>query len=223
MLEGMLSQTDLYNVAIRLGCTHTPTMSIFANIPPNSWSLAGRPALRKRWRSHKSPTPSRMSWCRRLLPWPTVADKSTLTGCCPRSNYQGTTGRTNKDECRWRPCPREYYSAATQYGSVAMEWAQNIPSSLQSMEEGCLGDRKPCQNLSPQLESGGHQTWCPKWQSSQEEGPHTPCNSSERCLSQHETTTPKPPRSHASWWTGESARSPQIPTLSKTRHTTDGS
>ena len=45
MLEGMLSQTGLYNVAKRLGCTHMPTMSIFANIPPNSQSLIGHQPL----------------------------------------------------------------------------------------------------------------------------------------------------------------------------------
>ena len=42
-----------------------------------------------------------MSRCRRLLLYPIVVDKLTLTDYCPRSNYQGTTGRIDEDECRW--------------------------------------------------------------------------------------------------------------------------
>jgi len=36
MLEDTLSQTNPWIVVTRLGCTHLPTMSKFANTPPNS-------------------------------------------------------------------------------------------------------------------------------------------------------------------------------------------
>ena len=74
---------------------------------------------------------------------------------------------------------------------MVMQWVQNIPSSQQSMEEGCLRAHWLSQRSSCPSESDGHQTRYPKWLSNQEGGPRTPSNLDGRCLSQHEIAAPK--------------------------------
>ena len=121
------------------------------------------------------------------------------------------------------PHPKECYFATTRCESMVTLWARNILLCSQLMGEGCPKACWPFQSSSHRSESGGHQILYPRWSSNQEGGMYTPHSSSGRCLSQHETATPKPPQSRASWYTGEFVRNPQIPTLSINQCTAGGS
>ena len=150
MLEGTPSLTSLCTVVVELGCTHPPTTSKSTSIPLNSWNPIGRLASRKRWRSHRWWTPSCMSQYRRPLPWPIVAGKSTSTNCCQKRNYWETTGRTDEDECRWVPHPKECYSAATQYPLSTDLWRCNGPEISPHV---CSQWKRDAQELASHLEA----------------------------------------------------------------------